>query len=87
MNFCWANFFSFVSKYLLKCTPSLEPLWCHTHATMLIENGAHVKAVQERLGHQKIETTLQTYVHNTESLEQSAVDVFEQAINTNLPPQ
>ena len=59
----------------------------HTHATMLIENGAHVKAVQERLGHQKIETTLQTYVHNTTSLEQSAVDVFEQAINTNQPPQ
>lgn len=59
----------------------------HTHATMLIENGAHVKAVQERLGHQKIETTLQTYVHNTESLEQTAIDVFEQAINTNLPPQ
>ena len=54
---------------------------------MLIENGAHVKAVQERLGHKKIETTLQTYVHNTESLEQSAVDVFEQAINTNFPPQ
>ena len=65
----------------------------HTHATMLIENGAHVKAVQERLGHQKIETTLQTYVHNTESLEQSAVDVFEQTININaatitkLPPK
>ena len=59
----------------------------HTHATMLIESGAHVKAVQERLGHQKIETTLQTYVHNTQSLEQSAVDKFEQAINTNLPPR
>ncbi|EOZ2853516.1 tyrosine-type recombinase/integrase [Listeria monocytogenes] len=52
----------------------------HTHATMLIESGAHVKAVQERLGHKKIETTLQTYVHNTESLEAGAVDAFENAI-------
>ena len=53
----------------------------HTHATMLIENGAHVKAVQERLGHKLIETTLQTYVHNTKTLEQNAVDVFENAIS------
>lgn len=59
----------------------------HTHATMLIENGAHVKAVQERLGHKRIETTLQTYVHNTSSLAQGAVDAFEQAINASLPPQ
>lgn len=49
----------------------------HTHATMLIESGVSPKAVQDRLGHEKIETTLQTYVHNTEAMEQSAVDVFE----------
>lgn len=59
----------------------------HTHATMLIESGAHVKAVQERLGHKKIETTLQTYVHNTESLEQDAVNSFENAINKVSTPQ
>lgn len=49
----------------------------HTHATMLIENGANVKDVQERLGHQDIKTTLQTYVHNTESLRNETVDIFE----------
>lgn len=38
----------------------------HTHATLLIESGADVKNVQTRLGHTNIETTLQTYVHDTE---------------------
>lgn len=52
----------------------------HTHATMLIESGVSPKAVQARLGHENIETTLQTYVHNTESMEQSAVDVFEKIL-------
>lgn len=54
----------------------------HTHATMLIENGVSPKTVQMRLGHEKIETTLQTYVHNTESMEQDAVDVFEAVVST-----
>lgn len=54
----------------------------HTHATMLIENGVSPKAVQERLGHENIETTLQTYVHNTEVMEQQAVDVFENCVST-----
>lgn len=53
----------------------------HTHATLLIENGANVKAVQERLGHQNIETTLNTYVHNTDSMKEECVDVFEKVIN------
>ena len=33
---------------------------------ILIESGADVKNVQTRLGHTNIETTLQTYVHDTE---------------------
>lgn len=56
----------------------------HTHATKLIEAGASPKAVQNRLGHSKIETTLQTYVHNTEKMEISAVEIFEQVANGNL---
>lgn len=54
----------------------------HTHATKLIESGVSPKAVQARLGHNNIETTLQTYVHNTEEMEQNAVDVFENAVST-----
>lgn len=50
----------------------------HTHATMLIESGVSPKAVQARLGHADIETTLQTYTHSTDKMELDAVDVFEQ---------
>ena len=52
----------------------------HTHATTLIENGVSPKAVQQRLGHKSIVTTLQTYVHATETLQDDAVEKFEQVI-------
>ena len=51
-----------------------------THATILIESGADVKDVQTRLGHANIQTTLQTYVHDTEAMANRSVDIFEQAI-------
>jgi len=53
----------------------------HTHATKLIEGGASPKAVQHRLGHEHISTTLQTYVHNTDSMEQETVEIFENLLN------
>lgn len=49
----------------------------HTHATLLVENGANIKDVQKRLGHENIETTLQTYVHDTETMIEQSVDLFE----------
>lgn len=52
----------------------------HTHATVLIEAGAHVKSVQARLGHEKIETTLQTYVHETDAMRDESVEAFERAL-------
>ena len=52
----------------------------HTHATMLIEAGVSPKSVQKRLGHENIQTTLQTYVHDTEVMEESAVDTFEKLV-------
>ena len=52
----------------------------HTHATLLIENGANVKDVQERLGHTDIQTTLNTYVHNTLNNQIASVDIFERLI-------
>ena len=56
----------------------------HTHATKLIESGIGPKAVQARLGHSNINTTLQTYVHNTEQMEQEAVDAFEKVLSTKV---
>lgn len=50
----------------------------HTHATLLIEAGADIKDVQVRLGHANIQTTLQTYVHDTEVMAERSVEIFEQ---------
>lgn len=57
----------------------------HTHATTLVENGASIKDVQERLGHEDISTTLQTYAHNTEELQNRSVDIFEKAVSVKTP--
>lgn len=54
----------------------------HTHATLLIEHGANIKNVQKRLGHEKIETTLQTYVHDTEKMTEQSVDIFESILKS-----
>ena len=53
----------------------------HTHATILIESGADVKDVQTRLGHANIQTTLQTYVHDTETM----AKIIQYAHNTEVP--
>lgn len=52
----------------------------HTHATMLIENGANMKDVQERLGHTDIKITMNTYSHVTPKMRKQTVDIFEKAI-------
>ncbi|WMJ90677.1 tyrosine-type recombinase/integrase [Anaerocolumna sp. MB42-C2] len=53
----------------------------HTHATTLIENGADIKDVQERLGHNDIVVTMNTYVKNTEIMKSKSVDIFENAVH------
>ena len=54
----------------------------HTHATWLAENGVHPKNLQKRLGHEKIETTLQTYIHDTQAMADITVDIFEGIVST-----
>lgn len=51
----------------------------HSHATLLIENGANIKDVQHRLGHSRIGQTMDTYAHVTPPMQQQSVDVFENA--------
>lgn len=41
----------------------------HSHATLLYEKNIKIKTIQERLGHSKIETTIDTYIHNNEKQE------------------
>lgn len=49
----------------------------HTHATILLQSGVNPKIVQERLGHAKISTTLDTYSHLIPGMQQIAVTVFD----------
>jgi len=35
----------------------------HLHATLLLQGGIHPKVVQERLGHSRIDITLDIYSH------------------------
>ncbi|SFB89898.1 ATP-dependent helicase/nuclease subunit A [Alkalibacterium subtropicum] len=49
----------------------------HTHASLLLESGAKIKAIQERLGHSKIATTMDTYSHLTKKTKKETVDLFE----------
>jgi integrase len=52
----------------------------HTHATLLAESGVNPKNLQMRLGHEKIETTLQTYIHDTKAMADETVDMFERIV-------
>ena len=52
----------------------------HTHATMLLENGANPKDVQARLGHKNIQETLQIYTHVTSKMQDQTVDMLEKIL-------
>ncbi|HAP9084108.1 TPA: site-specific integrase [Enterococcus faecium] len=49
----------------------------HTHATLLIENGAKMKEISERLGHSRISITMDTYSHVTDKMRNETVDIME----------
>ncbi|MEH6941614.1 tyrosine-type recombinase/integrase [Bacillus sp. JJ722] len=44
----------------------------HTHASLLLANGISAKVIQERLGHARIETTINTYSHLFPSMQVEA---------------
>ncbi|MCM3168990.1 tyrosine-type recombinase/integrase [Peribacillus frigoritolerans] len=48
----------------------------HTHAVLLLESGASLKDVQERLGHKSIQTTADVYAHVSKKLEEKSVDGY-----------
>ncbi|WP_195913936.1 tyrosine-type recombinase/integrase [Planomicrobium sp. YIM 101495] len=49
----------------------------HTHAVMLIEAGADMKYIQERLGHGSFAITSDTYSHVSKTIEKRSIDKFE----------
>ena len=52
----------------------------HTHATLLLKAGAHVKVVSERLGHANPAFTIETYQHVLPGMQADAARVFEQLV-------
>lgn len=46
----------------------------HTHATLLLSAGATVKEVQTRLGHSKVQTTLDIYTHLTKQDQKETIN-------------
>ena len=52
----------------------------HAHATLMLRQGVHPKIVQERLGHARINITLDTYSHVTPGLQEAAALRFEEVL-------
>ena len=56
----------------------------HTHAAILIGQGEHPKVIQSRLGHASIKTTLDTYGHLFEGLDEAAADRMDERYRGSL---
>ena len=52
----------------------------HTHASLLIEQGIHVKVLSERLGHASVAFTMDTYAHLLPGLQQQAADAIDRSL-------
>lgn len=52
----------------------------HFHATLLLKRGVHPKIVQSRLGHGSIKVTMDIYSHAMESMQDAAIEGFDDAV-------
>jgi integrase len=52
----------------------------HTHATLLLKNGANLKVVSERLGHATATITLNIYQHVLPGMQESAAAMFDELL-------
>ena len=54
---------------------------------MLLENGAKPKEIQSRLGHSRLATTMDKYVHVTRKMKTEAVYIFAQQLKKSTERQ
>lgn len=52
----------------------------HTHATLLLLAGVHLKVVSERLGHATVTITLDVYSHVLPNMQQEAAERLDAMI-------
>ena len=57
----------------------------HTHATIMLKQGADPKTISERLGHSSVVITLDTYANVLPGMQEAAALIFEEAINAAVP--
>jgi integrase len=55
----------------------------HTHASLLLSTGISPKIIQERLGHAKLSTTMDTYSHVLPSMQREAADKISELLSAN----
>lgn len=53
-----------------------------THAVLLLESGASMKYVQERLGHKSIQVTSDIYSHISKKIDRDSMNKYEDYIST-----
>ncbi|MBJ6919075.1 tyrosine-type recombinase/integrase, partial [Vibrio cholerae] len=56
----------------------------HTHAVLLLESGANLKYIQERLGHKSIEMTTNVYSHISDKINEDSISEFEKYMSNVL---
>ena len=54
---------------------------CHSHASYLINLGCAPLLISERLGHEKVQTTLSTYSHLYPNMHQEVVDMMQKPVS------
>lgn len=54
----------------------------HTHAVHLLQSGANIKYVSERLGHSTIDMTANVYLHVTKSMEKTSLQQYDEFLKS-----
>lgn len=56
----------------------------HTHASLLIKQGVHIKVISERLGHSSVSITMDTYGHLMPNMQEDAAAGLDAIIKTTV---
>jgi len=73
------SLFNAFSRILKRCELPSLPIHSlrHTHAVLLLEAGADMKYIQERLGHGRIQITSDVYSYISKKIEENTMSKFE----------